>query len=67
MDIARVPPDAPGWFADDGRRETMTMAEAVDILNTHVAAYFEKISEGKLRMRFHAGNDFQAGRGRLSE
>ena len=58
VDIARVPPDAPGWFEDDGMRETMTMAEAVGILNAHVAPYFEKISEGKLRMRFHAGNDF---------
>ena len=58
VDIARVPPDAPGWFEDDGTRETMSMAEAVNILNTHVAAYFEKISESKLRMRFHAGNDF---------
>ena len=58
VDIVRVPSDAPGWFEDDGERETMGMAEAVDILNAHVAAYFEKISEGKLRMRFHAGNDF---------
>ena len=58
VDIARVPPDAPGWFEDDGARETMTMDEAVNILNTHVAAYFEKISEGKLSMRFQAGNDF---------
>ncbi len=58
VDIARVPPDAPGWYEDDGKRETMTMAQAVNILNTHVAAYFDKISEGKLRMRFHAGNDF---------
>ena len=59
VDIARVPPEAPGWFEDDGKRETMTMAEAVNILNTHVAAYFEKISEGKLRMRFRAGNEFK--------
>ncbi len=58
VDIARVPPDAPGWFEDDGARETMGMAEAVNILNTHIAAYFGKISEGRLRMRFHAGNDF---------
>ncbi|MDE2968772.1 MAG: hypothetical protein OXT51_01525 [Chloroflexota bacterium] len=58
VDIARVPPDAPGWFEDDGMRETMTMAEAVGILNTHVAPYYEKISEGKLRIRFLAGNDF---------
>ncbi len=58
VDIARVPPDAPGWYEDDGKRETMTMAEAVNILNTHVAVYFGKISEGRLRMRFHAGNDF---------
>ena len=59
VDIARVPPDAPGWYEDDGQRETMTMAEAVDILNTHVATYFKKISEGKLKMRFLAGNDFE--------
>ena len=59
VDIARVPPDAPGWYEDDGKRETMTMAEAVSILNTHVAAYFGKISEGRLRMRFRAGNDFK--------
>ncbi|MDE2884494.1 MAG: hypothetical protein OXO53_05260, partial [Chloroflexota bacterium] len=58
VDIARVPPDAPGWYEDDRMRETMTMAEAVGILNAHVAPYYEKISEGKLRMRFHAGNDF---------
>ena len=61
VDIARVPPDAPGWFEDDGARETMGMAEAVNILNTHVAAYFEKISEGRLRMRFQAGTDFKLG------
>ena len=59
VDIARVPPDAPGWYEDDGKRESMTMAEAVKILNTHVASYFGKISEGNLRMRFHAGNDFE--------
>ena len=58
VDIARVPPDAKGWFEDDGRRESMSMEEAVNILNTHVAAYYERISEGKLKMRFHAGNDF---------
>ena len=59
VDIARVPPDAPGWYEDDGKRETMTMAEAVNLLNSHVAAYFGKISEGKLKMRFHAGIDFK--------
>ena len=58
VDIVRVPTEAPGWFEDDGARETMGMEEAVDILNAHVAAYYEKISEGKLRMRFVAGNDF---------
>ena len=58
VDIARVPPDAPGWYENDGRRETMTMDEAVAILNEHIAPYFVKISEGKLRMRFVPGNDF---------
>lgn len=36
----------------------MGMAAGVNILNTHVAAYFEKIREGKLTMHFHPGNDF---------
>lgn len=58
VDIARVPPDAPGWFEDDGSRETMGMAEAVAILNTNIAAYYEKISEGKLKIRFYPGIDF---------
>ena len=61
VDIARVPPDAPGWAADDGKRETMTMTEAVNILNEHIATYYHKISEGKLTMRFYAGNDFKLG------
>ncbi len=60
VDIARIPQGAPGWFEDDGRRETMGMQEAVRILNTHVTSWFQKISEGKLRMRFQAGFDFAA-------
>ena len=61
VDIARVPADAPGWHEDDGQRETMSMGRAVELLNTHVAAYFAKVSEGKLRMQFTAGNDFKLG------
>ena len=37
------------------------MTEAVNILNKHIATYYDKISEGKLKMRFHAGNDFKLG------
>ena len=59
VDIVRVPPDAPGWFEDDGKRENMTMAQAVDLLNEHIARYYGRISEGKLSMRFVAGNDFE--------
>ena len=55
----RVSPEAEGWPEDDGSRETMTMAEAVDILNSHVATYYAKISQDKLRMSFVAGNDFR--------
>ena len=58
VDIARVPPDAPGWFEDDGIREVMTLAEAVRTLNTHIVPYFLKISEANLNMRFHPGVDF---------
>ena len=68
VDIARVPVGAPEWPNDDGSRVDMSMAEAVDALNTHVAAYFRKISQGKLRMRFVPGHDFQAsGRGTPQE
>ena len=35
------------------------MDEAVALLNTHVASYYAKISEGKLTMRFYPGADFQ--------
>lgn len=61
VDIARVPAGAPGWVEDDGEREAMTMTEAVKILNEHIATYYSKISEGKLQMRFKAGNDFKLG------
>ena len=60
VDIARVPPDAPEWPRDDGSRVEMSMTEAVDALNDNVAAYFRKISQGKLQMTFVAGVDFQA-------
>ncbi len=58
VDIVRVAPDAPGWSEDDGARETMSLEEAVDILNENVAAYYTKISQGKLRMRFLEGIEF---------
>ena len=61
MDIVRVPEDAPEWPNDDGSRVDMSMADAVDALNGNVAAYFRKISQGKLRMTFVPGEDFQAG------
>ena len=60
VDIARVPANAQGWDNDDRTRVDMSMAEAVDALNDNVAAYFRKISGGKLRMRFVAGHDFEA-------
>ena len=41
----------------------MSMAEAVNALNTHIAAYYRKISQGKLRMTFVAGEEFQASGG----
>ena len=60
VDIARVPANAQGWDNDDGTRVDMSMAEAVNALNDNIAAYFRKISDGKLRMNFVAGHDFQA-------
>ncbi len=68
VDIARVPAGAPEWPYDDGSRVGMSMAEAVDALNDNIAAYFRKISQGKLRMTFVAGEEFQAsGRGTPQE
>ena len=60
VDIARVPADASEWPYDDGSRVDMSVAEAVSALNDNVAAYYRKISQGKLRMTFVAGEEFQA-------
>ena len=60
VDIARVPANAAGWDNDDGSRVDMSVNEAVNALNDNVAAYFRKISGGKLRMSFVAGHDFNA-------
>ena len=58
VDVARVPPDAAGWFLDDGTRVTLSMAEAVALLNTYVAPYFRRISDDQLRIIFHPSNEF---------
>ena len=68
VDIARVPSDASEWPNDNGVRVGMSMAEAVDTLNDNVAAYFRKISQGKLEMTFVAGEEFRvSGRGTPQE
>ena len=58
VDIARVPAEAAGWHLDDGARVGMSMTEAVALLNTHVAAYFGRVSGDRLRIAFHPGNEF---------
>ena len=58
VDIARVPLNAIGWSSNDGTRVALGMAEAVSLLNTYIAAYFRRISQGGLRITFHAGNEF---------
>ncbi len=63
VDIARVPVNASDWPNDDGARVEMSMDEAVAALNDNVAAYFRKISGGKLQMTFVPGHDFQASGG----
>lgn len=60
VDLARVPPDASDWFQDDGKRLDMSLAEAVHLLNTHVAAYYRRISENQLRITFREGEEFEA-------
>ena len=37
IDIARIPPDVRVWDHDDGQRVAMSMAEAVNLMNTHIA------------------------------
>ena len=59
VDIARVPRGARGWQSDDGTRADMTMAETVRLLNAHVAPYFRKISEGRFRITFREGSEFE--------
>ena len=58
VDIARVPGDATGWFADDGSRVDFSMVEEVALLNTYVATYFRRVSQDRFRITFHAGNEF---------
>ena len=57
IDITRVPPYAQVWDEDDGSRVAMSMAEAVNLMNTHIAPYFRRISGGKFRVTFRAGQD----------
>ena len=59
VDIARVPPKATGWSEDDGTRVDFAMGDAVALLNEYVAPYFRRISDGRLRIVFHAGNEYQ--------
>lgn len=58
VDIARVPPDASGWHADDGERVNIGMERAVALLNEYVAPYFSRVSQDNLRIAFHEGNEF---------
>ena len=64
IDIARVPTDAEGWFMDDGTRIAMSLEEAVELLNAHVAPYYRQMSGGALCITFRGGFDLQvAGNG----
>ena len=61
VDIARVPPNASGWFQDDGRRVNFSMGDVVSLLNRYVASYWRRVSEDNLRITFHAGIEFTVG------
>ena len=58
VDLARVPVGAADWFQDDGRRVDFSLSGAVSLLNRHVAAYYRRISENRLRLTFRAGEEF---------
>ena len=62
IDIARIPPYAQVSDEDNGSRVAMSMAEAVTLMNTHVAPYLQRISGGKLRVTFRAGYDIDVGK-----
>ena len=59
VDLARVPPDASGWFQDDGTRVDFSLSEAVALLNRYVAPYYRRISENQLRITFRVGEEFE--------
>ena len=59
IDIARIPPYARVWDHDNGSRVAMSMSEAVNLMNTHIAPYFRRISGGKFRVTFRAGKDLK--------
>ena len=61
VDIARVPPTQGLWGEnDDGVRTEFTMSKAVNLLNTHISSYYNRISEGDFQISFEAGHDFTA-------
>ena len=62
IDIARIPPYAQVSNEDNGSRVAMSMDEAVNLMNTHIAPYFQRISGGKLRVTFRAGYDIDVGK-----
>ena len=57
IDIARFPSHEQIWDEDDGSRVAMSMAEAVHLMNTHVAPYLRRVSGGRFRVTFRAGLD----------
>ena len=57
IDIGRIPSDLRVRDRDDGSRVAMSMAEAVNLMNTHVAHYFRRVSKGRFRVTFRAGYD----------
>ncbi len=61
VDIARVPPNASGWFQDNGSRDSLSMNRAVELLNRYVAPYWRRVSEDKLRITFREGIEFTVG------
>lgn len=60
VDIARIPPDATGWFQDDGSRLNFSMSDAVALLNRYITPYFRRISDDQFRLTFRAGEEFEA-------
>ena len=59
IDIFRIAPSIRILDRDDGSRVAMSMGEVVNLMNTYVAPYWHRVSKGKFRVAFRAGENLE--------